>query len=308
MDMTSSMWLSEPEVKDLILTDEYEVSSEFMTAAFLNEGLHHIFTSKSDSSSPFFTPTDYSGTSCVSGILEKPDHSSSSTQSMLYHESSSFTPSFSDTVPKSFHQFNGNSIGAKNQDCNAGHFSCTNEEDRATVGQGTKKRANNITKPATQLRDNVIAERKRRENLNKLFMALSALLPSLKKMDKSSILEEAIKYIKQLQEEEKKLIEVQSRDRVTESRVIMKKAEIFEVGDEISANTMEDSLLKIEAKMSGKQVLLRIHCQKQKGALAKALTEVEKLNLTVINSSALPFGNLTLDITIIAQWKNNAIL
>ena len=64
---------------------------------------------------------------------------------------------------------------------------------------------------------------------------------------------------------------------------------------------MEDSLLKIEAKMSRKNVLLRIHCLKQKGALAKALPEIEKLNLTVINSSALPFRNLNLDITISAQ-------
>ena len=50
-------------------------------------------------------------------------------------------------------------------------------------------------------------------------------------MDKSSILEEAVKYIKQLKEEEKKL-EVQSRETANESLVIMKKAESFEVGDE----------------------------------------------------------------------------
>lgn len=119
-------------------------------------------------------------------------------------------------------------------------------------------------------------------------------------MDKSSILEEAIKYIKQLQEEEKKF-EVLSRERAAESRVIMKKAEIFEVGDEISDVTMEDSLPEVEARVCGKNVLIRIHCQKQKGALTKALTELEKLNVTVINSIALPFGDLTLDITIIAQ-------
>lgn len=38
------------------------------------------------------------------------------------------------------------------------------------------------TKPAPQLRDHVLAERKRRENLNKLFIALSSIIPGLKKV------------------------------------------------------------------------------------------------------------------------------
>lgn len=168
---------------DLILTDEYEVSREFITATFVDEGLHQVLSSKSYSSTPPLALTNNSSTSCASRELErplKPNCTSSTTQTMLYHESSPLAPSFSHIDPSSLHQSNRNLQGAKNKDCNVGHLSCTNEEE--IVGQGTKKRTSSITKPENRLRNNVITERMRRENLNKLFMALSAVLPSLKKV------------------------------------------------------------------------------------------------------------------------------
>ncbi|CAM8889722.1 unnamed protein product [Rhodiola kirilowii] len=48
--------------------------------------------------------------------------------------------------------------------------------------------------------DHVVAERKRREKLNQRFIALSALVPNLKKMDKASVLAGAVRYLKELQE------------------------------------------------------------------------------------------------------------
>ena len=45
-----------------------------------------------------------------------------------------------------------------------------------------------------------MAERKWRKKLSQRLIALSAIVPSLKKMDKASVLGDAIKYVKQLQD------------------------------------------------------------------------------------------------------------
>jgi len=61
----------------------------------------------------------------------------------------------------------------------------------------------------------------------------------------------------------------------------------------------------VEAKIMGKDVLIRIQCQKQKTFLLNILVEIQKLHLFVVNSSVLAVGDSILDITIIAQVKEN---
>ncbi|PON97137.1 hypothetical protein TorRG33x02_071870, partial [Trema orientale] len=62
-------------------------------------------------------------------------------------------------------------------------------------------------------------------------------------------------------------------------------------------------LPEIEARVSNKDVSIRIYCEKQNGGsnLANILTEIEKLYLTIVNTSVLPLGSSTVDITIVAQ-------
>ena len=124
-------------------------------------------------------------------------------------------------------------------------------------------------------------------------------------IDKASVLGEAINYVKELQERIK-LFEEQTKKRTVESVVFVKKSQLSADDDtsswnENSDNYSDEALLEIEARISEKDVLIRIHCEKQKGAIVKILSEIEKLHLIVVNSSVLPFGNSTIDITIIAQ-------
>ncbi|XP_020229616.1 transcription factor bHLH19 [Cajanus cajan] len=163
--------------------------------------------------------------------------------------------------------------------------------------------ATTTTRNPIQAQDHVIAERKRREKLSQRFIALSAIVPGLKKMDKATVLEDAIKYVKQLQERVKTL-EEQAVDKTVESAVFIKRSVVF-TGDESSSSGEESdqSLPEIEARISGKQVLIRIHCDKHSGQAATILKELEKHNLTVQSSSFLPFGNNTLDISIVAQMN-----
>ncbi|XWS67555.1 hypothetical protein CRYUN_Cryun04dG0016300 [Craigia yunnanensis] len=157
----------------------------------------------------------------------------------------------------------------------------------------------------SQTPDHIMAERKRREKLSQKFIALSAIVPGLKKMDKASVLGDAIKYLKQLQEKVKTL-EEHIREKSMESVVFVKKSQFFAdiddfFSDENFSGPFDEPLPEIEARFCDRSVLIRIHCEKRKGFSEKIISEIEKCQLTVINSNVMTFGNSALDITIVAQ-------
>ncbi|XP_074287932.1 uncharacterized protein LOC141613095 [Silene latifolia] len=168
---------------------------------------------------------------------------------------------------------------------------------------------NNSTSLAQSSKEHVLAERKRREKLSQRFISLSAIIPGLKKMDKASVLGDAIKYVKQLQDKVKTL-EEEAKKKPVESATSRKKSWVNEDGDEQSlaqasspGGSCDGLLPEIEVKFSDKDVLIRIHCGKKSGILEKLLSQVVMLHLEVINSSALAFGGSFLDLTIIAQMN-----
>lgn len=70
---------------------------------------------------------------------------------------------------------------------------------------------------------------------------------------------------------------------------------------EISGKTSGQQLPEIEARFCDESVLLKIHCEKQKGVIVKIITEIENMNLAVANTTVSPFGTLAHDITIFAE-------
>lgn len=155
-------------------------------------------------------------------------------------------------------------------------------------------------------KDHVMAERRRREKLSQKFVALSAVVPGLKKMDKASVLGDAVKYMKQLQEKVKTLEELTTKKTV-ESVIFLKKTQIYaeSSSDEnpVAGSTCDEPLPEIEARVSHKNVLIRIHCEKRNGVFVKILSQIEKLHLSIISSSAIPFDESSLAITITAQMN-----
>ncbi|KAK8485304.1 hypothetical protein V6N13_095946 [Hibiscus sabdariffa] len=174
-----------------------------------------------------------------------------------------------------------------------------NEVSKRTVGS--------LTRTPLHAQDHVIAERKRREKLNQRFISLSALIPGLKKTDKASVLGDAINYLKQLQEKVT-VLEEQAAKKAVESVIFVKKTQIYADDETSSSDENFDGqsnkpFPEIEARVSDKDVLIRIHCQKNKGFISYIINEVEKLHLSVLNTNILPFGQATLDITIVAQME-----
>ncbi|CAL4918791.1 unnamed protein product [Urochloa decumbens] len=178
----------------------------------------------------------------------------------------------------------------------------------AMVADVARAPAPAATRPASQNQDHILAERKRREKLSQRFIALSKIVPGLKKMDKASVLGDAIKYVKQLQDQVKGL-EDDARRRPVEAAVLVKKSQLTAEDDDgsscdenfVGGEAGGTALPEIEARVSDRTVLVRVHCENRKGALIAALAEVERLGLTIMNTNVLPFTTSSLDITIMAM-------
>ncbi|ESQ46193.1 hypothetical protein EUTSA_v10000251mg [Eutrema salsugineum] len=192
------------------------------------------------------------------------------------------------------------------------------------VGSKRKDCGNNGGKREPHLlKEHVLAERKRRQKLSERLIALSALLPGLKKADKATVLEDAIKHLKHLQERVKKLEEERvGIKKMDQSVILVKRSQVYidddtssysstcSAGSPPSSSLDEVSILKqtmpmIEARVSDRDLLIRIHCDKNKGCLIKILGSLEKFRLEVVNSFTLQFGNSTLVITILSKMDNN---
>ncbi|KAL5072421.1 hypothetical protein RYX36_011405 [Vicia faba] len=135
--------------------------------------------------------------------------------------------------------------------------------------------------------DDIILEDDERE-LKERFLALSAAIGLKKtKLDKASILDKAKHYVKQLEERMKDLEQ--------------------EVKSNTCSNNCETStsiVPDVEVEVLQKEILLTIHCEKQKNVMLKILTHLENVHLSVVSSSVLQFGKSTLDITIVAQMRD----
>lgn len=124
--------------------------------------------------------------------------------------------------------------------------------------------------------------------------------PRKLKMDEATILEGLVKYTKQLQAKVKTL-EAQ----------LLKTTMNHDSGScstDKNCNNDPRAVPQIEARVLDRHVRVRIQCVRCQGVLLHALKEIDKLNLCVVGSSAIPFGTSLLDITIVAQMDVDFII
>ncbi|KAK7263299.1 hypothetical protein RJT34_30886 [Clitoria ternatea] len=193
---------------------------------------------------------------------------------------------------------------------NHGMLLPSKNEPRLFTQEGKKKTNGSVTRSHHHADDHIIAERTRREKISQQLIALSTLIPDLKKMDKATVLDAAIKYVKHLEGQVKGL-EEKSKRKSVEYVVVVKKNEECAKDEDVcvSSNSCEYaiktnvSLPEVEARVSNKDVLIRIHCEKENASLVNIFREIEKLHLSVTDSSALSFGSSVLHLTIIAKME-----
>jgi len=113
--------------------------------------------------------------------------------------------------------------------------------------------------------------------------------------------------MKQLQEQLRTLKEEKEATRQMESMILVKKSKVFfDEEPNLSCSPsvhieFDQALPEIEAKISQNDILIRILCEKSKGCMINILNTIENFQLRIENSIVLPFGDSTLDITVLAQ-------
>ncbi|XP_061362276.1 transcription factor bHLH25-like [Gastrolobium bilobum] len=170
-----------------------------------------------------------------------------------------------------------------------------NHSLKARTSEGNTKKVRSSSETA----NHTVAERKRRQKLTENFIALSAIIPGLKKIDKSYILQEAINYMKQLQE---RVIELENQKQKKLQLSINEDSTTSETN--LAGYRFTKALPEVKARVSEKNVLISIHCEKQNDIVYKILNLLTNLPLSITSSSLLQFGAYTLQITIIAQMED----
>ncbi|XP_051179115.1 uncharacterized protein [Lolium perenne] len=168
---------------------------------------------------------------------------------------------------------------------------------KRTLKSAASTETGQTSSPEPCVQEHVMAERKRREKINRRFIELSTVIPGLKKMDKATILSDAVRYVKEQQE---KLKELEDRNVRSVKPVVLVKRPCIATKP-YGATTTGSSLPEIEARISESTVMLKIHCEDGKGVLVKLLAEVEGLHLSITHTNVIPFPSCTVNITIMAK-------
>ncbi|EMS56840.1 Transcription factor bHLH25 [Triticum urartu] len=172
-------------------------------------------------------------------------------------------------------------------------------------GAGSSSGGSSAASPGP-VQDHIIAERRRREKINQRFIELSTVIPNLKKMDKATILGDAVKYVRELQDKVKTMEDDDSAAATTtttiRSAVLVSKKIKAAADDEEDEGALLGGRPEIEVRVSDeKTVLVRIHCKNARGLLVRVLAEVEDLRLAITHTSVMPFPADTAIITITAK-------
>ncbi|KAA8526088.1 hypothetical protein F0562_007812 [Nyssa sinensis] len=169
----------------------------------------------------------------------------------------------------------------------------------STMDLRSKKRGRKpiIAKETGQ--NHVEAERQRREKLNHRFYALRSVVPNVSKMDKASLLADAVTYIKELKA---KIEELESKLRVESQR--RKIGGGFDMFDNRSSSGSGDQTrscsgygtvgMDVDVKILGSDAMIRVQCPDVNYPSARLMDALRDLEFRVHHASVLNVKDLML--------------
>ncbi|KAK6146440.1 hypothetical protein DH2020_020309 [Rehmannia glutinosa] len=197
---------------------------------------------------------------------------------------------------------NGCGIDSDHSDLEA---SVVKEVESSTVVDPEKRPRKRGRKPANGREEplnHVEAERQRREKLNQKFYALRAVVPNVSKMDKASLLGDAIAYINELKS---KLQNVESDKEELRRQLESQKKEMLNKDTRYSTTPPPEHDLKksnhggntnvdmdIDVKIIGRDAMIRIQCSKKNHPAAKLMVALRELDLDVHHASVSVVNDL----------------
>lgn len=153
---------------------------------------------------------------------------------------------------------------------------------------------------------NIVSERNRRKKLNERLFALRAVVPNISKMDKASIIKDAIEYIQLLHEQEKviqaEIMELesgmpnninQSYDFDQELPMLLrsKKKRTDQLYDSVSSRNFPIEVLELRVTYMGENTMVvSLTCNKRADTMVKLCEVFESLKLKIITANITSFS------------------
>ncbi|KAF8389418.1 hypothetical protein HHK36_026113 [Tetracentron sinense] len=173
---------------------------------------------------------------------------------------------------------------------------------------------------------NIVSERNRRRKLNERLFALRAVVPKISKMDKASIIKDAIEYIQELHEQERRIeaeiselengksknkimnpfSEMGSGDKAVVLRSKKKKIEqSCDSGEGGGSRTPSIEVLELRVSYVGERtVVISLTCSRKTDTMVKLCEIFESLKLKIITANITAFsGRLSKTVFVQADEK-----
>ncbi|KAK6162165.1 hypothetical protein DH2020_002006 [Rehmannia glutinosa] len=193
--------------------------------------------------------------------------------------------------------------GAVESDHSDLEASVVKEVDSSRVVNPDKRPKKRGRKPANGREEplnHVEAERQRREKLNQRFYALRAVVPNVSKMDKASLLGDAIAYINELKS---KVQSVESDKEDLRCQLESIKKELAKKGSTTPPRDHDLTMssnggntkavdMDIDVKIIGWDAMIRVQCSKKNHPAAKLMVALKELDLDVHHASVSVVNDL----------------
>uniref|UniRef100_A0A0D6QSZ3 BHLH domain-containing protein n=1 Tax=Araucaria cunninghamii TaxID=56994 RepID=A0A0D6QSZ3_ARACU len=196
------------------------------------------------------------------------------------------------------------------------------EVEEAVIEKKPRKRGRKPANGREEPLNHVEAERQRREKLNQRFYALRAVVPNVSKMDKASLLGDAVTYINDLRS---KVQELETERKELESQVETTKKELLSshpgfsgagfgfmkdpsgssrVPDSKGPGTKKAPGLELDVRVLGGEAMIRTQSAKKNHPAARLMTSLQELELEVHHASVSTVNELMLQ-NVIVRLPNN---
>lgn len=179
--------------------------------------------------------------------------------------------------------------------------SVVKEADSSRLVEPEKKPRKRGRKPANGREEplnHVEAERQRREKLNQRFYALRAVVPNVSKMDKASLLGDAIAFIEELNakvkgaESEKAELEKQLESAKKELEAVSKNPPPPDKEADSNSTSCKLIDLVIDVKIMGWDAMIRIECKKKNHPAVRLMAALKELDLDLQHASVTVVNDL----------------